>query len=101
MADAWGGGGGYLTEGDIVGTQYRKKNLVNTETPCRKSTKYRYRMYDRLRLLKNASVNRYDPANILSNLSLCEKTWEDLDLPVQRSRSTVIVNNNNHIVNVD
>ena len=55
-------------------------------------------MYDRLRLLKVASIKRYDPANILSNLSHSEKTREDLDWPVQRSRSTVIVNYNNYIV---
>ena len=61
--------------------------LANTEIPCRKSTKYRYHIYDRWRLLNVVSISRvcfffnisstYTPE---INLSLREKTWEDLEL---------------------
>ena len=65
----------YLKEGDTRGggggTQYRNtvRKIGNTEIPRRKSTKYQYRMYDQLRLLKVTSIKRNGPASILSNLN--------------------------------
>ena len=74
MADPWGGA--YLTERDTGGTQYRnaERKIGKYRNTVSKSTKYRHRMYDRLRLLKVASIKRNDPAYVLGNLSHCEKT---------------------------
>ena len=50
-----------VLRGDIGGLpipQYRKKKLAtDTEIPCRKSTKYRYRIYDRSRFLNVVSIS--------------------------------------------
>ena len=62
------------------------EKLVNTETQCRKSTKYRYRMYDHQALWPRQHLEQRQPL---------WETWEDLDWPVQRSRSTVIINSSN------
>ena len=47
-----GGGGG------VANTAIPLEKLANTEIPCRKSTKYRYRIHDRSRLLKAVSISR-------------------------------------------
>ena len=44
--------------GTLGGTQYRKTvRKIGNEIPCRKSAKYRYRIYDRSRLLENVSIS--------------------------------------------
>ena len=45
-----------LNEWHIRG--YPIPQLANTEIPCRKSTKYRYHIYDRWRLLNVVSISR-------------------------------------------
>ena len=73
-----------LNEWHIRG--YPIPQLASTEIPCRKSTKYRYHIYDRWRLLNVVSISRVFFFNISStytpeiNLNLREKTWEDLEL---------------------
>ena len=76
-------------EGDIWGvpnTAIPYEKFANTEIPCRKFTKYRYCIYDRWRLLNVVSISRVFFFFISSmytpeiNLSLREKTWEDLEL---------------------
>ena len=68
----------------IPNTAMPYEKLANIEIPRRKWTKYRYRIYDRWRLLNVVSISRvffmssmYTPE---INLSLREKTWEDLEL---------------------
>ena len=63
------------------------EKLANTEIPCRKWTKYRYRIYDRWRLLNVVSISRVFFFFFISSMytpeinpSLREKTWEDLEL---------------------
>ena len=85
----WGGHWG------IPNTAIPYEKLANTKIACRKWTKYRYRFYDRWRLLNVVSISRvffmssmYTPE---INLSLREKTWEDLELNgKKRSKSQVI-----------
>ena len=79
------GGGGR----GVPNTAIPYKKMVNTEIPCRKWTKYRYRIYDRWRFLSDYLIlypsrvffffylSLYTPE---MNLSLSEKTWEDLEL---------------------
>ena len=79
------GGGGHWWGGGVPNTAIPYEKLVNTEIPCRKWTKHRYRIYDRWRLLNVVPISRvfffylslYTPE---MNLSLHEKTWEDLEL---------------------
>ena len=68
----------------IPNTTMPYEKFANIEIPRRKWTKYRYRIYDRWRLLNVVSISRvffmssmYTPE---INLSLREKTWEDLEL---------------------
>ena len=42
----------------VPNTAIPYEKLVNTEIPCRKWTKYRYRIYDRWRLLNIVSISR-------------------------------------------
>ena len=75
-----GGGGGT----QVPNTAIPYEEMVNTEIPCRKWTKYRYRSYDRWRLLNVVSISRVFFLSELvykeMNLSLSEETWEDLEL---------------------
>ena len=52
------GGKKWVKEGVLGGTQYSKEKLTNTEIPCQKSLKYRYRMYNWSRILKFVSISR-------------------------------------------
>ena len=74
-------GGGHR---GVPNTAVLYENLANTEIPCRKWTKYRYRIYDRWRLLNVVSISRVFFMSSMCtpeiNLSLREKTWEDLEL---------------------
>ena len=87
------GGGGDLCA-QFRGGHWRVPNtaipyekLANTEIPCRKWTKYRYRIYHRWRLLTTLYPSRVFFFFFISsiytpkiNLGLREKTWEDLEL---------------------
>ena len=67
----------------VPNTTIPYEKLTNTEIPCRKWTKYRYRIYDRWRLLNVVSISRVFLSSMYTpeiNLSLREKMWEDLEL---------------------
>ena len=74
----WGGHWG------IPNTAIPYEKLANTKIACRKWTKYPYRFYDRWRLLNVVSISRVFFMSSMCtpeiNLSLREKTWEDLEL---------------------
>ena len=73
-------GGGHW---GVPNTAIPYEELVNTEIPCRKWTKYRYRIYDRWRLLNVVSISRVFYLSLYTpemNLSLHEKTWENIEL---------------------
>ena len=52
------GGHGGAGGGGVPNTAIPHEKMVSTEIPCRKWTKYRYRIYDRWRLLNVVSISR-------------------------------------------
>ena len=87
-----GGGGGGVTQ--VPNTAIPYEEMVNTEIPCRKWTKYRYRSYDRWRLLNVVSISR-----VFFYLSLYTQKWTSAlarkrgkisNWSVQRLKSQVI-----------
>ena len=72
-------------------TAIRSEKLANTEIPCQKSTKYRYRIDDRSRLLLSKRKKKKKSCIYLAclftlnmrapeiNLRRRKKAWEDLD----------------------
>ena len=60
--------------GGVANTAIPLEKLANTEIPCRKSTKYRYRIHDRSRLLKAVSISRI----CLSQAFMHQKSTSDI-----------------------
>ena len=58
----------------VPNTAIPYEKLANTEIPCQKSTKYRYRIYDRSCLLKAVSISRV----CLPHASIHQKSTSDI-----------------------
>ena len=75
------GGGGHW---GVPNTAIPYEKLANTEIPCRKWTKHRYRIYDRWRLLNVVSISHVFLCQACihqkSTSAFARKTWEDLEL---------------------
>ena len=62
----------------VPNTTIPYEKLTNTEIPCRKWTKYRYRIYDRWRLLNVVSISRVFFVKHVYTRNQPQPSWENV-----------------------